>query len=71
MKIYWFKAQAPQRVLALVKYLGIKAELIEVDMMKGRLATPEYVVKSTFGIGPVNFEVLKKPRQSLASSLKF
>ena len=42
MKIYWFKAQAPRRVLALVKYLGIKAELIEVDMMKGALTTPEY-----------------------------
>ena len=31
MKIYWIKAQAPRRVLALVKYLGIKAELVELD----------------------------------------
>jgi glutathione S-transferase len=42
VKIYWFKAQAPQRVLALVKHLGINAELIEVDMMGGGLKTPEY-----------------------------
>ena len=34
MKIYWIKAQAPQRVLALVKHLGIDAECIEVDLMK-------------------------------------
>lgn len=30
MKIYWIKAQAPRRVLALAKHLGIDAELIEV-----------------------------------------
>lgn len=42
MKIYWFKAQAPQLVLALVKHLGIDAELIEVDMMKGGLSAPDY-----------------------------
>ena len=43
MKIYWFKAQAPLRVLALAKHLGIQAELIEVDMMAGQLRTPEYI----------------------------
>jgi glutathione S-transferase len=43
MKIYWFKAQAPRRVLALVKHLGIDADCIEVDMMAGGLRTPEYV----------------------------
>src|SRR5436305_582475 len=32
MKIYWIKAQAPRRVLALVKHLGIKAELVELDL---------------------------------------
>ena len=42
MKIYWFKAQAPQRVLALVKYLGIKTEFIELDLMGGELQKPEY-----------------------------
>jgi len=43
MKIYWFKAQAPLRVLALVKHLDIQAELVEVDMMGGGLKAPEYV----------------------------
>ena len=43
MKIYWFKAQAPRRVLALVKHLGLKAELVEVDMMHGGLKAPDYV----------------------------
>ena len=32
MQIYWFRAQAPQRVLALAKHLEIEAELIEVDV---------------------------------------
>ena len=35
MQIYWIKAQAPRRVLALVKHLGLKAEFVEVDMMGG------------------------------------
>ncbi|AMP14864.1 glutathione S-transferase family protein [Collimonas pratensis] len=42
MKIYWIKAQAPRRVLALIKHLGLKAECIEVDLMAGGLKTPEY-----------------------------
>lgn len=42
MQIHWFKAQAPLRVLALVKHLGIDAELIEIDMMGGGLRTPDY-----------------------------
>jgi glutathione S-transferase len=42
MQIYWFKAQAPRRVLALVRHLDIQAELIEVDMMAGGLKTPAY-----------------------------
>jgi glutathione S-transferase len=31
MKIYWIKAQAPRRALALVKHLGLDAEFIETD----------------------------------------
>jgi len=31
MKIYWIKAQAPRRVLALVKHLGVNAEFIEIS----------------------------------------
>ena len=42
MKIYWIKAQAPRRVLALAKYLGIKVELFEVDLMAGGLQLPEF-----------------------------
>ena len=42
MKIYWFKAQAPQRVLALAKHLQVEAELIEVDLLKGGLRTAHY-----------------------------
>ena len=42
MKVYWIKAQAPRRVLALIKYLGIKAEFFEVDLMAGGLQVPEF-----------------------------
>jgi glutathione S-transferase len=42
MKIYWIKAQAPRRVLALAKYLDIDAELIEVDAIAGGLKTADY-----------------------------
>jgi glutathione S-transferase len=42
MKLYWIKAQAPLRVLALVKHLGIATETIEVDLMAGGLKTPDY-----------------------------
>jgi glutathione S-transferase len=40
MKIYWIRAQAPRRVLALVKHLGVDAELIEVG--GGGLKAPAY-----------------------------
>ncbi|MDF2696675.1 MAG: glutathione S-transferase, C-terminal domain protein [Labilithrix sp.] len=42
MKIYWIKAQAPRRVLALVKHLGIEAELIQLDYNAGEQRKPEY-----------------------------
>jgi glutathione S-transferase len=41
MKIYWIKAQAPRRVLALVKYLDIDAEFVEVKA--GGFQAPEYL----------------------------
>lgn len=44
MKIYWIKAQAPRRVLALVKHLNIEAEFIEKDMHSGELKTPEFAL---------------------------
>lgn len=42
MKIYWIQAQAPRRVLALVKHLGLDAELIRIDPTTGGLRTPDY-----------------------------
>jgi glutathione S-transferase len=42
VRIYWIKAQAPLRVLALVKHLGIEAELVEADLMGGGLKSPDY-----------------------------
>jgi glutathione S-transferase len=43
MKIYWIRAQAPRRVLALVKHLGLTAEFIEMDLMAGAMKTPDYI----------------------------
>jgi glutathione S-transferase len=42
MKIYWIKAQAPRKVLALVKHLGVKAEFVEIDVIAGGLKTLDY-----------------------------
>jgi glutathione S-transferase len=42
MQVYWIKAQAPLRVLALLKHLGIEAECIELDLMGGALRKPDY-----------------------------
>src|SRR3546814_707414 len=42
MQIYWIRAQAPRRVLALVKHLGLDAEFIEVDLMAGGLKAADY-----------------------------
>ncbi len=42
MKIYWIKAQAPRRVLALAKHLGIDAEFVEVNLMAGGLKAPDF-----------------------------
>jgi glutathione S-transferase len=53
MKIYWIKAQAPRRVLALAKHLGIKAEFVEVDLMAGGLKTPEFAALNPNQKAPV------------------
>ena len=42
MRIYWIKAQAPRRVLAVAKHLGIEAELIEVNVKAGGFKTADY-----------------------------
>jgi glutathione S-transferase len=53
VKIYWIKAQAPRRVLALAKYLGIEAELVEVDLMAGGLKTPDFAAMNPNKKAPV------------------
>jgi glutathione S-transferase len=52
MKIYWIKAQAPRRVLALARHLGVAAEFIEVDLRAGGLKTPEYLALNPNGKAP-------------------
>jgi glutathione S-transferase len=52
MKIYWIKAQAPRRVLALASYLGIDAECIEVDLPAGGLKSPSYLALNPNGKAP-------------------
>ncbi|MBV8156778.1 MAG: glutathione S-transferase N-terminal domain-containing protein, partial [Dyella sp.] len=52
MKIYWIRAQAPRRVLALVKYLGVDADCIEVEAKRGALKTPEYLALNPNGKAP-------------------
>jgi glutathione S-transferase len=53
VKIYWIKAQAPLRVLALVKHLGVAAELIEVDLIAGGLKTAAYAALNPNKKAPV------------------
>ena len=52
MKIYWIKTQAPRRVLALAKHLGIDAQYIEVDLMAGEMKTPSYLALNPNGKAP-------------------
>jgi len=52
MKIYWIKTQAPRRVLALVKHLGIDADCIEVDLLAGGLKSPSYLALNPNGKAP-------------------
>jgi glutathione S-transferase len=42
MKIYWIRAQAPRRVLALAKHLGVNTEFEEKNLKAGALKSPEY-----------------------------
>lgn len=52
MKIYWIKTQAPRRVLALAKHLGIDTQYIEVDLMAGDMKTPQYLALNPNGKAP-------------------
>ncbi len=42
MKVYWIRSQAPRRVLALVKHLGLEAEFVEPNLRAGELQSAEY-----------------------------
>ncbi|HEX3950164.1 MAG TPA: glutathione S-transferase family protein [Steroidobacteraceae bacterium] len=53
MKIYWIKAQAPRRVLALAKHLGIEADYVAVDAKAGGLKLPEYTALNPNKKAPV------------------
>jgi glutathione S-transferase len=52
VKIYWIKAQAPRRVLALAKHLGIETEFEEVDLLAGGLKSAEYLQINPNGKAP-------------------
>ena len=52
MKVYWIRAQAPRRVLALLKHLGVDAEFVEVDMMAGGFKDASYVALNPNGKAP-------------------
>ncbi|HEY0802793.1 MAG TPA: glutathione S-transferase family protein [Steroidobacteraceae bacterium] len=53
MKIYWIKAQAPQRVLALAKHLGLEAQFEEVDIKAGGLKAADFVALNPNKKAPV------------------
>lgn len=53
MKIYWIKAQAPRRVLALAKHLGIEADFLHIDIEGGGLKAPDYVALNPNKKAPV------------------
>ncbi|MGZ3304935.1 MAG: glutathione S-transferase family protein [Asticcacaulis sp.] len=42
MKIYWIRAQAPRRVLAVAKHLGLNAEFIEMGVDGNSMASDSY-----------------------------
>lgn len=53
MKIYWIKAQAPRRVLALAKHLGIEAQFVQVDLKAGGLKSPQFAALNPNKKAPV------------------
>jgi glutathione S-transferase len=53
VKIYWIKAQAPRRVLALAKHLGIDAEFVALDPRTGGLKSPSYAALNPNKKAPV------------------
>lgn len=52
MKIYWIKAQAPRRVLAFAKYLGLEFEAIEKDLNANEMSEDDYLALNPNGKAP-------------------
>lgn len=53
MKLYWIKAQAPRRVLALMKHLGLEAELINaLTLPDGGMRSAAYTALNPNGKAP-------------------
>jgi glutathione S-transferase len=53
MKIYWIKAQAPRRVLALAKHLGSDTEFVAVDAKTVGLKSQDYAALNPNKKAPV------------------
>jgi glutathione S-transferase len=53
MRIYWIKAQAPRRVLALAKHLGLDVEFVAVDLNSGELKSPDFAALNPNKKAPV------------------
>lgn len=53
MKIYWIKAQAPHRVLAVARYLDLKAEYVNVVELPGRFEDADFLKLNPNGKAPV------------------
>ena len=53
MKIYWIKAQAPRRVLALAKHLGLDVEFVAMDPNTGALKSPDFAALNPNNKAPV------------------
>jgi len=52
LQIHWFKAQAPRRVLALAKHLGVAVEYIEQNVAAGALRQADYLALNPNGKAP-------------------
>ncbi len=66
MKVYWIKARAPRRVLAVLRHLRAEADLIEIDVMAGGFQDPAYVARNPNKKAPVLVDGDAVPREAPA-----
>ncbi|MFN3208584.1 MAG: glutathione S-transferase family protein [Roseovarius sp.] len=52
MKIYWIRAQAPRRVLAMARHLGLDFEPVELDPAAGEMTRDDYLSLNPNGKAP-------------------